>query len=95
MLNTVCTVPFVSLVFLKFWEPTKKSPPGLLQALSSDRWDVLLYILRIMLLVFYSVFFHLGWLHSSLNFGVLNPLFVLFFFIDMLILIQFPLVTLV
>ena len=58
----------------------KKCRHGLLQALSSDRWDVLLCIIRIMLLVLYSVFFHLGWLQSSLNFGVLKPLFVLLFF---------------
>ena len=35
--DTVCTAPFVSVVFLKFWDPMKKCPPYLLRALISDK----------------------------------------------------------
>ena len=36
MLGTVCTATFFSLLFVNFFDPMKKLPPGLMWSLSSD-----------------------------------------------------------
>ena len=82
--DNVCTVPFFSLVFLKFWDSMKKCPPDLLWDLISDK---LMHCCGFSVSFLWrdSAVLHLDGLHSSLKMGVLHPMFVLFILLAIVI----------
>ena len=93
MFDTVCTAPFISLVFWSFGTPWRSS-----LLLWCGPWVLIIIIYWCGLSVSCCwsdiVVLHLDEMYSSLKIGVLHPLLSCFFLLALLRLIQVPLVRL-